>query len=353
MRLLLAVIAGLLGLAASLTASASSVTVDCTGGGDFEDIAEAIWYTNVDTILVAPCTYHVTEDWWPVPLDGGSPTIIGVGGASATIIEGDGTRDAFFVFSGDYNAHISIHGLTFRGVRRPVWNLGGGGLFLFTDNIIEDCAHGLDANGAWGSSLVARNLIKNCGGTGISIYHNNGVIEQNEICYNAGGIGGVCCEQPTIRQNHVHHNTGCGIGTGFHANITDNLIEHNGGPGISTWSVSGNDVIDGNVIRFNGAGVVLEGFSFFQFHHNDVYGNDSYNVECDEHTGGLELNATMNWWGTTDPGEIAAGIHDCHDDPAVSCCVIYEPWCTQPGCEASSVENVTWGRLKSLYRAWP
>ena len=61
------------------------------------------------------------------------------------------------------------------------------------------------------------------------------------------------------------------------------------------------------------------------------------------------MNAEENWWGTTDPNEIAEMIWDCRDDPATRC-VDFEPWCAAPGCEPVPVESESWGAIKAMYR---
>jgi hypothetical protein len=60
----------------------------------------------------------------------------------------------------------------------------------------------------------------------------------------------------------------------------------------------------------------------------------------------------MNWWGTTDPGEIAASIWDCHDSDWAGVCFVVEPWCTMPGCDATGApgEPSSWGTIKAMYR---
>ncbi len=337
------------------SASADTYVVDPSGGGDFEDLGFAWHVTGEDdTLLLVPGTYQAVEGvyGWPLLIDGNVPALVGQAGAEQTEMCGDGLISAFYRL--DYS-YVHIEGIAFRGFGALIDRSSQAevGITLkFIDNVVESCEswYALDASTCSQSSIIRGNLITGNPGAGIYMYHNFGLIEGNEICYNGRGIGGVCCEEPTIRQNHVHHNAGYGILTGFYACITDNIIEHNGGSGILTNSVSGANVIEGNVIRFNGGGIVLYMYSSLQFHRNDVYGNEPYNVECESYTSGAEFDATMNWWGTTDPDAIAAGIFDCHDDPEVETCVIFDPWCMGPGCDGTAVKPGTWGGIKSLYR---
>lgn len=45
--------------------------------------------------------------------------------------------------------------------------------------------------------------------------------------------------------------------------------------------------------------------------------------------GGVNINATGNWWGTTDAGTIAAKIRDFYDDNTRGI-VTYTPFATAP-----------------------
>ena len=335
--------------------SADVLVVDQLGVGnaDYSDIPTAMGAGGAgDTVLVAPGVYQVVETephGWPILLDGTSPDLQSMAGAEATIIEGDGSIPAFTI-DDEVWARIHISGFTFRGTQEPVARIyligGGGGNFRFTDNIVEDNVNGLNAS--YSNGLIARNIIRNSG-WGISIYHFNGVIESNEICYNAAsGIGGTCCEQPEIRQNHIHHNATWGIRTGFYSHIYYNIIEDNGYCGLSLNSYG---TVENNIVRRNDIGIRLYTHSYISLHHNDIYDNAAHDLCCGwPSRNRFDFDATMNWWGTTDPDEIADNIWDCTDDPQETICIIFQPFCDAPGCPITPVESVTWGAIKGMYR---
>jgi len=328
---------------------AGIITVDCQGGGDYYTLPAAMFYgTASDTVLVMPCTYSVQGSYWPIALHDDSPTVVGVGGAAVTILQGDGTKSAFTVEENEWNARAHISGLTFRSVSQAVdrESLDTGTSFQFTDNIIEDCAAGLRASSSGG--LIARNVIRNNGDTGIGIYHCWATIEHNEIYGNPRGINGACCEEPQIRHNHIHHNTEYGVRTGFFAHIHDNTIEHNGWAGVSIYGAGGE--IEHNVIRRNQVGIYVASDCNVSINFNDIYGNHTYAVEVSPYSSGCDLDATMNWWGTTYESLIEANILDCNDNAGRPMCVIYDPWCAAPGCETTAVEMSSWGSIKALYR---
>jgi hypothetical protein len=336
-------------------ASADTYIVDPSGGGDFVDLRVA-WYATGggDTLLLVPGTYEAESgaSGWPLRLNGDDPALVSQAGAGQTEISGDGSVTCFRLVS---DSVVHLEGIAFRGFAELLNNdpLSGTGMTLtFIDNIIEDCGSNYALNACWCNSwsVIRGNLITGNSGSGIYMYHYFGVIEDNEICFNARGAVGNCCEEPTIHRNHIHHNVGTGVRSAFCADIADNVIEYNGGYAIASSATGSSTVIENNILRFNGGGIVLNMYSSLQFHHNDVYGNEPYNVECSVYVSGAEFDATMNWWGTTDPDAIAAGIFDCNDDPEVETCVIFDPWCMGPGCEPTVVGPTTWGGIKSLYR---
>lgn len=58
-----------------------------------------------------------------------------------------------------------------------------------------------------------------------------------------------------------------------------------------------------------------------------------------------QINAAGNWWGTDDPLEIAARIHDRNDNSAIHGEVDFTGYLSSPGVEQSS-----WGAIKALFR---
>ena len=80
----------MIGLAAALTASSAAggtIVVDPAGGGNFDNIPEAMFRGSAeDTVLVVPGYYEVETGIpypWPVSLTSDSPTLVSQGGASS------------------------------------------------------------------------------------------------------------------------------------------------------------------------------------------------------------------------------------------------------------------------------
>lgn len=234
---------------------------------------------------------------------------------------------------------------------------------------------------------------------GILVAQNsNALITQNEIRLNGTGTqyrgaiqlsnqsaGGSC--SPQITANHIHHNFKQGITAwdllGVNAiqpMIQGNLIENNL-TGIYLLNASG--YVAGNVIRNNfipgdmnsGAGVMVSGATTEPyFEDNEIYGNytgfyvtsnampvlgdlsiyhawaqggneiydnidangDLHSVFCDAYPNSANvIKAENNYWGSNDPLDIAAGINDHYDNPALPT-VDFEPWIDiTPGAQVS------------------
>jgi hypothetical protein len=335
-------------------AGAGTIVVDPGGGGNYDNIPEAMLHgTAQDTVLVMPGYYEVESDLpypWPVLLTADSPSITSEGGAAVTLILGDGTLPAFEVGLTRYGARVYISGFKFLGLEGALdWEGVAQAEVFFTDNIVEGCEVGVDVR--WGVGTVARNTIEGPGNYGIQCPYFHGTIEDNEIFgFDVTGIISTH-EDVTLLRNHIHDNAIAGITTSDDCIAEGNTIENNGWYGIS---VAFDVHLTGNVIRGNGVGVDF----WTGPHHGYMHGNEIYdNVDhaLYSYAGDLDppidFDATMNWWGTTDPAEIQAAIWDCHDSDWAGVCFVVDPWCVSPGCDPTGVsEPASWGAIKVLYR---
>jgi len=350
------VITAFLLLALPCAGSAATIRVDPSGGGDYLSLPWAwVHASSGDTILMCAGVHYVASVdtamfTWPIPVRGPCPPVIGEGDPDEVILLGDGSTDAFVVTQYTDVPTLFLQGMTFTGIDKVIVHSYSWPYYLtFLDNIVEGCGGGvsaLDASGVGASSVIAGNVIRNNQGGGIYIYHNSGLIEGNEIYGNGwSGIEGGCCETPTIRDNHIHHNNLHGVWTGFYGDIAGNIIEHNGQSGVRVGSSC---QLVGNTIRFNRIGIEHWG-SFGLAHENDIYGNVDHNALFSSPSAG-EVDMTMNWWGVADSTAIAATIYDCSDDPSVGTCARFVPFCTSPGCGASSASLLSWGAIKALFQ---
>jgi len=303
-----------------------------------------------DTICIAPGTYVLDPaDGWPVVVPAGAPRIIGADGAEATVLVGDGSMYAFLLADG---ALGSFSELTFHGFGEPIYlaDLLAETELEFTDNIVEHCQRGLRVLQHY--SVVSRNVFRHNDEWGLTVPAVYVTVEDNEVCYNGHGINATYAY--ILTGNHAHHNDDYGISSslgGDVAVIEYNLIEENGGSGLVVGTAGGSE-FQHNVIRGNLYGVqyYLTGGGRGSFSLNDLYDNTLYDFKC-ESPGVGTVNATMNWWGSTDPAVISEHIFDCNDAPGTTFCVDFEPWCEDPGCDGGTpVESSSWGLIKALYR---
>jgi hypothetical protein len=335
-------------------AGAGVIIVDPAGGGNFDNIPEAMSRGSaVDTVLVLPGYYEVDGSLpypWPVPLTPDSPTIIGEGGAAVTLIFGDGSLPAFEVAETRYGARVYVSGFKFMGLTGPLdWAGVAQAEVAFTDNVVEACDVGVDVR--WGDGTVARNTIEGPGYYGIQCPYFDGTIEDNEIFgFTDSGVISTH-DGVALVGNHIHDNETAGITTSADCVAEGNTIENNGWYGIS---VAFDVHLTDNVIRGNGTGLDFWSGPHGGFMHgNQIYDNDTEAIHA--YAGDLEppvdLDATMNWWGTTDAGEIDGLIWDCHDSDWAGVCFVVDPWCMDPGCHPTGVSTeISWGVLKARHR---
>lgn len=272
------------------------------------------------TLCISPGVYELDpSDGWPVIIpEGGAPDIVGVDGAAATVLLGDGSMSAFSLEMG---SEVRFEGITLRRFGQAItgdcWSH-----MEFVNGVVESCAMGLNA--CQYDAVV----------TGSTIRHND-------------DIGIVTAYYPVVTGNHVHDNGSHGISAIFGGTFEYNIVERNGGTGLGLYI--GQQVMH-NIVRENSIGVGVGEYSSAAVNWNDIYSNDEYEFAV-TYPGGGTVDATNNWWGTTDPDEISARILDCADDPALGVCVLFDPWCELPGCDSGTpAEGTTWGSIKALYR---
>jgi hypothetical protein len=238
----------LLALALSAgSAAAGTIIVDPAGGGDFDNIPEAVFHgTADDTVLVLPGFYEVEAGIpypWPILLDADSPALMSQAGAELTLIFGGGPMPAFEVPDDTFDARAFITGFQFRSLETPLdWGYPTSGTVHFTDNIVKGCVTGVDVR--MGKGLVARNLIEGPGIYGIEAGHFEGVIEDNEVHGFKNGVTGTD-GNTVIQRNHIHDNGLTGVAGFDNCIAIDNVVENNGWAG---FSISFDAHLTGNVI---------------------------------------------------------------------------------------------------------
>jgi len=178
------------------------------------------------------------------------------------------------------------------------------GITLIQGNLIEDNSGGI----AIGKILFAYNTV---------ILGSNVTIRDNVFTNNGIGIGG----GPVLGSN-------VGVGTNSEAGIVvieRNLITN----GIQGINVESKAIIQNNTISNNSIGIQNPNSSS-TIVYNNIQNNSQYSISIST---SKDINATYNYWGTTDTQTINQTIHDFKDDFNLGT-VIFVPYLTEPNTEA-------------------
>jgi hypothetical protein len=291
-------------------AEAKTWRVNVAGTGDAPTIAAAVDSAAVaDSILVGPGTYYFTQYVW-ISWEADGLTLVSESGAGQTILDGSAAPAVFAANADD----LVIEGFTFVGGGIYI----GGGFehgHSISNNIFRDI-QGLQTAaldfGFHGGMTISANIIYRCG-TGLlfSEFACGNVIEGNTI-------------------------VGCGRAIVLDGNCLSTTVRN-------------------NLIVANGSGIDLNGIASGDVSCNNVFGNSS-----------------ADWLNGTDPtgmnGNISVDPQFCAADPVVSgnfllqsdspCAPGNHPdgascgliGACPVGCEDVSVERMSWGSIKAMYR---
>ncbi|MCW4034735.1 MAG: right-handed parallel beta-helix repeat-containing protein [Candidatus Bathyarchaeota archaeon] len=193
-------------------------------------------------------------------------------------------------------------------------------------NLIGGCAS---------DAYIYGNIIANCSTAGIQVEgvaaaqggyepDNTAIIVANTIVNTTCGIdikGGI----NEIRNNVIAENE---LGISYGSTIEGNLIINN------TCGIKGGHKVKNNTIANNSVGI--ESTSIQTLVYNNIYDNSEYNIKF---LSTSSLNATYNWWGTTDTEAIAQTIYDYYEDFYLGK-VNFTPLLTEPNPQSPSLQDV-------------
>ncbi len=255
------VLAAALLVATTAAASAHTIHVDQTGGGDYLTIQGGIDAAAYgDTVLVAPGTYY--EHLYMGPTADGV-TLLSEAGPESTIIDNEGASYYSVIHCENVGPNTRIEGFTITGGYSHYW---GGGIRADNADVrivsctISGCLALRMEGGGIGSSdssieVSGCRIESNRGGDGggIGVWGGEAIIKENTIIGNEA-------------VSFVSNQTGGGIYVSCdHAEITDNLIEGNSavfsGGGIQIWGGGSVTILDnriiGNTASYDGGGIAL------------------------------------------------------------------------------------------------
>lgn len=376
------------------TASAATWHVAKDGSGDFAVIQDAVdAAADGDTIMIGPGRYDdfvsTPDDLWRVVnIVDKSLTFIGAG-TDATIIgpENYGDIDGLYVYCiivDGIGVVTRMRDLSCENVKDfGIRNLDEGRME------IEGCAFRNSDGGVFGV-LGDGGIIRDCdfvemnhgnSSTGILLYEPcvDVMVEDSRFTNCSVGLSGNWsgCEDFTVLGcTFSGGDTGVGVTTGASGAILQssfsgqerfaiagssigtlliegNIIDETGSEGscICVWAAPGEYILRDNILSSDTT-IVLLGMPNVVWDCRDNHflrtGPDAwYSQPMDLVYGGepLELDFSENYWGTTDPEEVAAWIFDGNDDPAYHYVIDFLPMA-----DVVAVESRTFSEVKSLFR---
>jgi parallel beta-helix repeat protein len=195
-----------------------------------------------------------------------------------------------------------------------------------------------------GTPTISNNLIK--GGITIGSALGSAIITDNTIVGSGISFGSMNPPNVTVAVNTIVGcggaaiNVGCwGLGMNNQVQlIVDNLIVNNSqGIVLADWEGGSYPIIENNTIANNTIGICVSypwGNNKPQLNatilYNNIGGNSKYDFQNQQPT---TVNATYNWWGTTDTQAISLVIYDYYDDFNIGQ-VIYSPFLTTANIQA-------------------
>ncbi len=153
------------------------------------------------------------------------------------------------------------------------------------------------------------------------------IVEYSKSSGIRGNVNCSPCPNPIISENRLNNLGGIGI-DGTQSIISKNLLFNNGDAGIV---VNSDSEVQYNTVYFNKVGILSQ-FGNFIISNNNIFSNLEYNFKP---ISANEVNASNNWWGTTDTSEIDNFIFDYFDDFTLGK-VNYFPFLTSSDLDAPS-----------------
>jgi len=230
---------------------------------------------------------------------------------------------------------------------------GGAGLTIWSSSTTLSNSYVTGQVFVRGPAVVSKNILLGGVDAGLSTivtpesYNDYSCVFSDNNITNPGGTAVAINGAATISDNIISDgSTGISLSSEG-ATIQGNLIVNNG-MGISIDPSHGGGVIDNNTIANNSGGGIGPATESDTINFNNLENNGQFNLESatNEPVGGggygsvetypFPVNATYNWWGTSDSQAISQTIKDTQSDYQLGA-VTFEPFLTAPNPEAPSI----------------
>ncbi|WP_444893972.1 right-handed parallel beta-helix repeat-containing protein [Microbulbifer sp. TRSA001] len=299
-----------------------------------------------DIELAAHQTYVVTGD-----VDVNSGVTLTINEGVTVLFEGDFTFEVNgnLTATGEADAPViftSAQASPAKGDWSGIEAQSGGAVDL--DHVILEYGdYGLYA--ASGSTFsVSNSTLQYFDESGVYAYNASGSISNNTIQY--ADVAGVYLQgvaNATVSGNTITDNTYGFYIKGLSSNattpiITGNTVTGNSNYGFYIAGASGNvtnpTITDNTITGNSGYGFYLYGVLDADYDPqpvitgNSIYSNSNYDLYAYWYeTGVVTVNATGNWWNTTDSGSIAAEVYDYNDSTSYRPIVDYRGYLDAEG----------------------
>jgi len=173
-------------------------------------------------------------------------------------------------------------------------------------------------------TVISGNTIHN-GAIGVDCSSDyRSIISNNTISGGETGIISAGARDATISNNVIRD---CAVGIDAVGSTIEQNVITNNGRGVLDRSA---EIILNNTIVNNTVGVYTQNNKPIVF--NNIHNNSEYNIRLDK-LSKYNVNATYNWWGTTDVQAINQSIHDFKNDFNLGN-VTFIPFLTEPNPQA-------------------
>jgi parallel beta-helix repeat protein len=192
-------------------------------------------------------------------------------------------------------------------------------------------------------SVEGRILIQ----SGSAVIYNNtinmGNLSINFVAISIGNCPAIITDN--IISNCSNNNSDCGItGSGGFYTIERNIIEYNS---IGIQLSSANGLVTNNTVTDNSIGlnIIEPTKQTVNVSNNNIYGNSVSNFYLGaisnniSPSSSINIDATNNWWGTTNQTAIGTSIYDKHDNPNLGT-VNFVPYLTSLNVQATPNPNM-------------
>ncbi len=232
-------------------------------------------------------------------------------GISFSIDNSDIYGNTHGIISSQYHIDITVSNCNiFDNEYYGTWSDAHGSL-LITNSNIYDNPYGIYSKGA--STISNSEIYQNGYGVHVQTGHttfSNCDIHDNEYGVYVHGVGGYYGSASVFDSDIYDNEYGIygyrdrGSLTISGSSINNNLYLGISSPGPLT-------ITDSNIINNGGNGI--EANKGGSIHNSNIYGNTPYDVKISS-SFNLNVDATHNWWGTTDAVQIESNIYDYYDD---------------------------------------